>query len=235
MIRLDPTTGTFTSFHLVFVQLCMETRSYAAAEPILDNYIHCIPSKIPASVREGLEYSVPCADVATSGEYIHQSSGHSDKVTLVDLQEYYLLGAMAYLGLRQFKKAHQLLEHVLIVPSGNVANGLMLEAYKKWVLVSCLVDSIESAISGTMQSRVIPRTANGAAIKQVKSASKAYEAVAEAYAQLGNMSKLKAQIKYGTEIWAEVRLRNFAGLFSMFQMALTRVIGRQRWSHRRGS
>ena len=144
MTRLDPTTGTFTSFHLKFIQLCMETRSYAAAEPILDNYIHSLPAKIPASVREGLEYSVPCADIATSGEYIHQASGHSDKVTLADLQEYYLLGAMAYLGLRQFRKAQQLLEHVLIVPSANVANGLMLEAYKKWLLVSCLVDATVS-------------------------------------------------------------------------------------------
>jgi COP9 signalosome complex subunit 3 len=141
MIRLDPTTGTFTSFHLSFIQLCMETRSYAAAESILDNYIHSLPSKIPASVRENLEYSVPCADIATSGEFIHQGSGHSDKITLADLQEYYLLGGMAYLGTKQFKKARQFLEHVLIVPSLNVANGSMLEAYKKWVLVSCLVNS----------------------------------------------------------------------------------------------
>jgi len=139
MVRLDPTTGTFTSIHLNFLRLCMDSRSYAAAEPILDNYIYSIPSKFPDQIRQELEYSVPCADVATSGEYIHLGSGHSGKVTLVDLQEYYLTGAMAYLGMRKFKKAQQLLEHVLIVPSSNVANGLMLEAYKKWVLVSCLV------------------------------------------------------------------------------------------------
>lgn len=140
MIRLDSTTGTFTSIHLSFIQLCLETRSYAAAAPILDNYIHTLPAKIPNVVRESLEYSVPCADVASSGEYIHLNSGHSDKVSLSDVQEYYVLGAMAYLGLRQFKKAQQFLEHVLIVPAANVANGLMLEAYKKFVLVSCLVD-----------------------------------------------------------------------------------------------
>jgi COP9 signalosome complex subunit 3 len=214
MIRLDPSTGTFTSFHLNFIHLCMETRSYAAAEPILDNYIHNIPSKIPTQVREGLEYSVPCADVATSGDYIHQGSGHSEKVTLTDLQEYYLLGAMAYLGARKFKKAQQLLEHVLVVPSANVANGFMLEAYKKWVLVSCLVHSTVreprynvNGISNKAQDRVIPRTTNANAIKQVKSASKAYEALAEAYTQLGNMSKLKVQVKFGAEIWAEVSYR----------------------------
>ena len=139
MIRLDPTTGTFTLFHLSFIQLCMETRSYAAAEPILDNYIHTLPAKIPNVVREGLEYSVACADVVSSGEYIHQSSGHSDKITLAEVQEYYVLGAMAYLALRRFKKAQHFLEHVLVVPSANTANGFMLEAYKKWVLVSCLV------------------------------------------------------------------------------------------------
>lgn len=194
MIRLDPTTGTFTSTHLSFIQLCLETRSYAAAEPILDNYIHTLPSKIPNIVRDGLEYSVPCADTASSGEYIHQSSGHSEKLSIVDVQEYYVLGAMAYLGTRQFKKAQQFLEHVLIVPSSNVANGLMLEAYKKWVLVGCLVDGM---------SKSVPRTANGNAIKQVKSASKAYEALAEAYVQLSNLPKLKTQIKYGAEIWAE--------------------------------
>ncbi|KAH4203988.1 hypothetical protein HBH96_000730 [Parastagonospora nodorum] len=194
MIRLDPTTGTFTSTHIAFIQLCMETRAYAAAEPILDNYIHSIPTKIPASVREGLEYSVPCADVATSGEYIHQGSGHSDKVTLADLQEYYLLGAMAYLGVRQYKKARQMLEHVLVAPSANAANGFMLEAYKKWVLVSCLVNVTDG---------VTPRTANANAIKQVKSASKAYDALAEAYQHFNNFPKLKAQIKAGSEIWAE--------------------------------
>ncbi|KAJ4383205.1 hypothetical protein N0V86_001249 [Didymella sp. IMI 355093] len=194
MIRLDPTTGTFTSTHVDFVRLCVETRSYAAAEPILDNYIHSLPSQIPAAVREGSEYSVVAADVARSGEFIHKSSGHSDKVTFVDVQEYYVLGAMAYLGLRQFAKAQHFLEHVLIMPSANVANGLMLEAYKKWVLLNCLV-------SGEPKS--IPRSANATAIKQVRGASKAYEAVADAYGHLDNMSRLKAQVNAGAQIWAE--------------------------------
>lgn len=194
MVRLDATTGTFTSTHLAFLRLCMETRSYAAAEPILDNYIHTLPARIPSCVREGLEYSVACADVVSSGEYMHQASGHSEKVGLQDVQEYYVLGAMAYVGLRKFKKAQHFLEFVLMVPAGNVANGLMLEAYKKWVLLRCLVGDATSAL---------PRTANSTAMRQVKSASKAYEALAEAYEQVGNLAKLKAQIKAGEEMWAE--------------------------------
>ena len=174
MMLLDPTTGTFTSTHVDFVRLCLESRSYAAAEPILDNYIHSLPSHIPAIVREGHEHSVACADVARSGEYIHRLSGHSDKVTIVDLQEYYVLGAMAFLGLRQFTKA---------------------QVYKKWVLLNCLV-------SGGAKS--VPRSANATAIKQVRSASKAYEAVADAYSHLNDMSKLKAQINAGAQTWTEV-------------------------------
>ncbi|RYN25725.1 hypothetical protein AA0113_g5090 [Alternaria arborescens] len=194
MTRLDPTTGTFTSIHLLFVQLCCETRSYAAAEPILDNYIHTIPLRMPTVARDGLEYSVPCADVASSGEYIHQHSGHSDKFSVSEIEEYYVLGAQAYLGIRQFKKAQHFLEHVLVIPTANTANGLMLEAYRKWALVSCLVE-------GKMGT--CPRTSNGNAIKNIKAASKAYEALAEAYEELDNMSKLKAQVQAGSEIWAE--------------------------------
>lgn len=212
MVRLDPTTGTFTSTHLNFVRLCLETRSYAAAEPIIDNYIHTLPATIPNVVRDGLEYSVPCADVASSGDYIHQHSGHSDKITLADVQEYYLLGAMGYMGLRQYKKAQQLLEHVLIAPSTNTANGLMLEAYKKWVLISCLVEGKVCSMStnhdtktNRVQSSSSLRSANGNAIKQIKAASKAYDALADAYQQLDNLPKLKAQVQAGTEVWAEVR------------------------------
>lgn len=140
MVRLDPTTGTFTSSHIKFIRLCVETRSYAAAEPILDNYIHSIPTKLPGVVRDSVEYALACADGVGSGEFIHTQSSHSDKITLADVQEYYILGAMAYLGLRQFKKAQHFLEFVLVVPANNVANGMMLEAYKKWTLVCCLVD-----------------------------------------------------------------------------------------------
>lgn len=116
----------------------METRSYAAALPILDNYIHSLPTTIPKQVLEELDSSVPCAEHTNSGDYINAKSGHSAELVVAEVQEYYLLGAMAYIGLRQWKKAMHFLEHVLVTPTSNVANGLMLEAYRKWVLVSCL-------------------------------------------------------------------------------------------------
>ncbi|KAF1949316.1 hypothetical protein CC80DRAFT_429572 [Byssothecium circinans] len=195
MLRLDPTTGCFTCTHLSFVRLCLETRSYTAAVPILDNYIHSLPSAIQPLLRDGTEYSVPCADSTTSGEFIHTRSGHSEKITLADVQEYYLLGAMAYMGARQFKHAHQLLEHALVVPTANVANGLMLEAYKKWLVLGCLVNN--------KSAKQTPRTANSNAMKQVRNAAKAYEALVDAFSQFGNLLKLKAQVAAGHDMWAE--------------------------------
>ena len=49
-----------------------------------------------------------------------------------------------------------------------------------------------------------PRTANGNAFKQIKAAAKAYEALGDAFAQLNNLKKLRAQITAGKDIWAEV-------------------------------
>lgn len=192
MIRLDPSTGTFTSTHLLFIRLCLEARGYVAALPILDNYIHCLPSHIPRAVQEQ-ESSLACADLTNSSDYITTRSGHSEKITISDVQEYFLLGAMAYLGVRKYKQALHFLEHILVSPAVNTASGFMLEAYKKWILVAYLADGAVLAI---------PRTASSSAIKQVRAASKAYEALADAFKNMEHR-KLHAQVDIGAPIWAE--------------------------------
>ncbi|OCK79465.1 hypothetical protein K432DRAFT_330100 [Lepidopterella palustris CBS 459.81] len=192
MLRLDPSTGTFTSNHLLFIRLCMEARSYPAALPILDNYIHSLPSNLPKPLLE-LEGSVPAADLPNSSEYISTRSGHSDKINLTDIHEYYLLGAMAYLGVAKYKQAQHFLEHILVTPAANIASGLMLEAFRKWILVSCLAD-------GSLPS--VPRTANPTAIKQMRAASKAYEALADAFQNM-EIPKLRALADVGSHVWAD--------------------------------
>jgi COP9 signalosome complex subunit 3 len=139
LLQLDSYSGTFTTVHLAFVRLCLEARSYLAALPILDNYIYSLPQLIPKTLIE-LEGSVPCAETANSSDFITMRSGHSEKIYLADLHEYYMLGSLAYIGARRFKQALLFLEHILITPAANIANGIMLEAYKKWVLVGCLVN-----------------------------------------------------------------------------------------------
>ncbi|KAF2495050.1 hypothetical protein BU16DRAFT_378766 [Lophium mytilinum] len=191
MLQLDPSTGTFTSNHLQFMRTCLEAGSYTAALPILDSYIYNLPQNIAKALIE-IEGSVPCAETSTSSDFITTRSGHSEKITLSDLHEYYMLGAIAYIGARKFKQALLFLEHILITPTANIANGIMWEAYKKWVILGCLVNGVPSAI---------PRTANSNAMKQIRTASKAYDALTEAFQAQG--SKLRAQAEVGVQTWAE--------------------------------
>ena len=55
-----------------------------------------------------------------------------------------------------------------------------------------------------MQYKSTPRSVNGNALKQLKAAAKPYEALADAFSQLNNLAKLKAQVNAGREIWSEV-------------------------------
>lgn len=57
----------------------------------------------------------------------------------------------------------------------------------------------------------MPRTANGHAMKTVRSASRAYIALAEDF-QARNMPKLKADIDAGGSMWREVRRMWFRAL-----------------------
>jgi COP9 signalosome complex subunit 3 len=52
----------------------------------------------------------------------------------------------------------------------------------------------------------VPRTINANTLKTVKAASKAYDALAEAFTQVNNTAKLKALINAGLDTWAEVNV-----------------------------
>lgn len=53
---------------------------------------------------------------------------------------------------------------------------------------------------------------NTGAVKHCKAAAKGYEALAEAFQQLNNLAKLKAQVNAGVDTWTEVRLHGTEGL-----------------------
>ncbi|KAF2835018.1 hypothetical protein M501DRAFT_1020231 [Patellaria atrata CBS 101060] len=192
MMRLDPMTGTFTSNHITFLRLCMQGRLYSETLPILDNEIH----SFPAAPIPNIDGQFPCNDYLLSNGYITTRSNISEKLTSLDVQEYYVLGANAYLGLRNYKRAIQFLEHVLVYPTQNVATGLMVEAYRKWLVLCCLVEG---------RSLPIPRTANGAAVKSMRAVSKAYEGLVEAFAS-GSMPRLLSEMSAGEQLWRDVSL-----------------------------
>ena len=136
ILRLDPAGSTFTSLHLTFARICLETRLYALALPVLDKDIYYFPQKLSNADKE--MYPFPCSDHETSSTYITRESGLSAKLVYRDHLKYFLFGAMLYMGLKEWKRALLYLEIVILTPVASNASKIQVEAYKKWVLVSLL-------------------------------------------------------------------------------------------------
>ena len=137
MLRLDPSTSTFTSTHLVLVRQCLKTRAYDLALSILDNNIFHFPT--PSEKDKGTYLPLPCARHMTSSTYITTGSGLSEKLNYRDHLMYFLYGAMIYLGLKRWDRASLFLEMVMTTPTSNTASMIQVEAYKKWILVNLLL------------------------------------------------------------------------------------------------
>jgi COP9 signalosome complex subunit 3 len=104
------------------------------AVPVIGNTIHSIPS----ASSPGFDGDFPCSDHQDSSGFITKNSGLTNIITMAHVQEYFLLGATVYIGLKKWEDALLLLEMVLTSPTQNTATGFMLEAYRKWILVACL-------------------------------------------------------------------------------------------------
>lgn len=80
-----------------------------------------------------------CSPHTDSSNFLTENSGLTGKLEVVDVHEYFLMGAMVYIALRQWDDALVYLQLVLTSPTSGNPSGIMLEAYQKWVLVECIV------------------------------------------------------------------------------------------------
>ena len=138
MLRLDSTTSTFTSNHLMLVRLCLQAKAYHLAIPVLDNNIYHFPAQTFEKDFLGTEQLLVCSRHETSSGYITIGSGISEKLSYRDHLQYHLYGAMVYLAIKNWERALEFLEIVIISPAANVASMIQVEAYKKRVLVGLL-------------------------------------------------------------------------------------------------
>jgi hypothetical protein len=110
---------------------------FDAAFPIIDRLIHSFPSH----VGHNIDGELACSNHMDSSAYITIKSGLTKKITEKEVQEYYLLSGMVCIGAGRprWEDAMMYLEMVITSPTQNTATGFMLEAYKKWVILGCLV------------------------------------------------------------------------------------------------
>lgn len=207
LLRLDPTTSTFTSLHLTIVRLCLRAKKYEKALPILDKGVWHYPS--PHEKQS--HHPQPCGQHITSATYITYASGLTDKLEYKDPLLYHLLGAMCYLAVKNLDRASLFLEIVMLWPTANTATMIQVEAYKKWVLVNLLLNGKASILLiqahndlTEVQGSSMPRGTNPHAAKHYRALSKPYEALEAAFKE-PDSSRLEREIEAGQGIWKNVR------------------------------
>jgi len=189
-LRLDPTVGTFTSFHIRFLRACVNSGVPSQALPILDKSIYAFPIISPKSALEEL----PSDTNELSSSFIAPKSGFTAKITCEQVLEYYLVGAHVYIGQRNYSRARLFLESVILTPSQQHAvSALQVEAYKRWVMIGLLAEG---------KSYPIPRTSDQQVIKAIRTIAKPYDALVEDF-EKRDWQKYQAEMDAGTQVWYE--------------------------------
>lgn len=128
ILRLDSTGATFTIAHVYLTRLCLLAKAYKVACPVLDRTIFAIPSKTDRL----LEIDESAGTKASSLFEPPMT------VTYVEYLQYFLYGGMIYMALKEWSKAHHFLGIVISFPVVNAVSLIMVEAYKKWLLVNLI-------------------------------------------------------------------------------------------------
>ncbi|TVY83781.1 COP9 signalosome complex subunit [Lachnellula suecica] len=188
LLNYDPTGGMLTSRHLLLVKLSLNSRQFFDAVPVLDKPILYFPTqKTPKS-------KLLCNMSSSPSTYITTDNGFTKKLKYQEVLEYFLCRGMIYAGLRDWKKAFQSLEDAVSFPTKEGAvSKMMIDAYKKWILVGLLRDG---------KAPTLPKVTGNGAAKVYHVIAKPYESLAQIF-ETGTASRLKAEADVGTAIWQQ--------------------------------
>lgn len=192
ILRLDPASSTLSLTHYYYIRSCLYARAYQDAVEILDRSVYHLPTPESTKTLDKRLAKNLCSTGESSITYINSQTGLSGKLTSRIYLEYCLLAAICYTGVARYRSARAFLENVLVTPTQqNVASNIMVEAYKKWLLLSLIIDG---------DSRQPPRAVSGNALKHLRNLAKTYECVVDAF-KANNIQVLHAEVQEGQEIW----------------------------------
>lgn len=137
--KLRSSSESLTPIHSEFVLLCLLSKTYNSALPILE-------------------------------EEIFETSSDAGN-TSRDVLLYYYYGGIAYIGAKDLKKALHFLKLAITIPA-SVLSAIMIEAYKKLILVSLLLHG---------RAPSLPRYTSNALQRHLKTAFPQYQEFANAY------------------------------------------------------
>ncbi|CAG8929817.1 unnamed protein product [Penicillium salamii] len=188
MLRLDPSAAVLTSTHLLLVKLCLQAKAYSYALPILNKHICHFPD-LPE--RSSSEPSASCVGPGSSLSFITGVSGFSAKLTYQDYLRYFVYGGMIYMTLKEWQSALHFLGVAISMPTANSVSAIMVEAYKKWVLVGLLEKGKLCAPPNITAAHVM---------RVYQSLARPYVSLAQAF-ERGDLKRLKGEVDAAKDIW----------------------------------
>ena len=175
---------TFTPLHSHIVYEALQTKSYTAVLPVLDNDIYKITGDNSAR-SDGASPTQPLFSHALTSTV---------KIRYQEVVSYFLYGGMIYLAVGNYDRAILFFELATVYPANNTASKIQVEAYKKWILINLFHN-------GKLPS--LARHLGGQHHRILTSLAKPYEAVVEAF-QNPDAKRLAETVNIGQAIWAQV-------------------------------
>jgi COP9 signalosome complex subunit 3 len=221
ILRLDPEGSTFTSNHLLLARLALESNRGGLATAVLDRPILYFPG---GTAHSQLQYL--CSSDSIAANYITAESGLTSKIKSSDILEYFTLTGSIYIGLRKWSKALEALETAISYPNKDSSvSKIMVEAYKKWILVNLLLHG---------KSGILPSMTSSGAARSYHTLAKPYETIASLF-DSAPASRLKQEADVGVDIWKmdgntglilhvlsayqKFQIRNLANIYSSLSLA----------------
>ena len=172
------------------MKLALESRAYNAVVPVLDKFILYFPGSISQTKPKFL-----CDLSLSPTAFITSASGLAPtKFKYQELLEYFLYSGMVYIGLRNWESALECLENAVTYPAKDGAvSKIMVEAYKKWIIVGLLLEGKQPNL---------PKSVGRESVKLYHTLARPYETVAQLF-ESATASRLKAEVDTGTRIWQD--------------------------------
>ena len=187
ILRLDPSGSTFTSTHLALARLAYTSNAVDPAFEVLDKDI------LFYSNMAGVKESRPICDPGIpASTYLSPHTGLTDAIKVPMVLEYNFVRALCYMSRRDWHRAEMALEQIITHPSKDKgASKIMVEAYKKWTLVSLLKDG---------KTPTLPVYTSTSAKSAYTATAKPYINIAEQFTTT-NAADIKAEVEEHTKVW----------------------------------
>ena len=179
----------FTSIHLPLARFAYEKGYVEPALKVLDRDILFYPGM---SGQKDARYL--CDETLSSPSYISPDTGLTDSVKSTTVLEYNLLSGLCYTARKDWIKAQKAFERVITHPTRDKGlSQIMVDAYKRWLLVSLLKDGGESEL---------PQYTSPSAKNSYITLAAPYKNIATLF-HTSDVSQLRGEIEANRKVWEE--------------------------------